>query len=123
MLRHGSGFWLLLQTLAVAIAVVGAVALVVAHERISGNPARESWLLLGCALFVPGASMLSWAAFVQRAITLRTPRWAQRATWRRRAGKCPKCAYELRFDFRHGCPECGWGRSTTRSRRSTAGAG
>jgi hypothetical protein len=26
---------------------------------------------------------------------------------RMRRGVCPKCGYDLRFDFAHGCPECG----------------
>lgn len=34
--------------------------------------------------------------------------------WRRdrrfRRGWCPACRYDLRRDFSHGCPECGWGR-------------
>ncbi|MFT5424728.1 MAG: hypothetical protein ACI89L_002526 [Phycisphaerales bacterium] len=29
---------------------------------------------------------------------------------RRRKGRCPKCAYDLKGDFAAGCPECGWGR-------------
>ncbi len=29
---------------------------------------------------------------------------------RMRRGLCPQCAYDLRADFAHGCPECGWGR-------------
>lgn len=29
---------------------------------------------------------------------------------RRRKGRCPKCAYDLKRDFESGCPECGWGR-------------
>lgn len=27
---------------------------------------------------------------------------------RMRRGRCPVCRYELGFDFRAGCPECGW---------------
>ena len=23
-------------------------------------------------------------------------------------GRCPRCRYDLRHDFSHGCPECGW---------------
>ena len=30
---------------------------------------------------------------------------------RRRRGRCPKCAYDLRHDLATGCPECGWRRS------------
>lgn len=25
-------------------------------------------------------------------------------------GRCPRCAYDLRREFHHGCSECGWGR-------------
>jgi hypothetical protein len=28
----------------------------------------------------------------------------------RHRGKCPKCGYNLEFDFERGCPECGWRR-------------
>ena len=29
---------------------------------------------------------------------------------RRNRGLCPKCAYNLRYEYHAGCPECGWGR-------------
>lgn len=29
---------------------------------------------------------------------------------RARRGRCPRCAYDLRSDLAHGCPECGWKR-------------
>ena len=29
---------------------------------------------------------------------------------RRRHGRCPKCAYDLKADLAAGCPECGWRR-------------
>ena len=29
---------------------------------------------------------------------------------RHNRGLCPKCAYDLRYEFHRGCPECGWGR-------------
>ena len=29
---------------------------------------------------------------------------------RRRRGRCPICAYDLRGDMDRGCPECGWNR-------------
>ncbi len=29
---------------------------------------------------------------------------------RRNRGLCPQCAYNLRYEFHAGCPECGWGR-------------
>jgi hypothetical protein len=31
-----------------------------------------------------------------------------RASRRRRKGKCPRCAYDLKHDFARGCSECGW---------------
>lgn len=33
-----------------------------------------------------------------------------RAGLRRRRGRCPSCAYDLRRDLAGGCPECGWNR-------------
>lgn len=33
---------------------------------------------------------------------------------RRRKGRCPRCAYDLRADFASGCPECGWRRGGAR---------
>ena len=30
---------------------------------------------------------------------------------RRTRGHCPQCDYELRYNFKHGCPECGWRRA------------
>lgn len=37
--------------------------------------------------------------------------WRAVRTHRRRArGHCPHCAYDLRHDLAHGCPECGWNR-------------
>ena len=32
---------------------------------------------------------------------------------RRRKGRCPNCAYDLKSDFSTGCPECGWNRTDT----------
>jgi len=29
---------------------------------------------------------------------------------RQRRGHCPQCNYNLLFDLKSGCPECGWGR-------------
>lgn len=42
-------------------------------------------------------------------IVLVSPRLV-RASLRRRCGRCPACAYDLRGDLPGGCPECGWGR-------------
>lgn len=33
-----------------------------------------------------------------------------------RRGRCPKCKYELRGDYAHGCPECGWNRTNMTSK-------
>ena len=30
---------------------------------------------------------------------------------RRQAGLCPLCGYDLKYDFRTGCSECGWERA------------
>jgi len=34
-----------------------------------------------------------------------------RRLFRRRRGRCPRCAYDLRHDLAAGCPECGWNRA------------
>ncbi len=37
--------------------------------------------------------------------------WRYGRRWiRRRRGRCPRCAYDLRGKFSSGCPECGWKR-------------
>ena len=36
---------------------------------------------------------------------------AARRTLRKRRGRCPMCAYDLRGNLDAGCPECGWNRS------------
>ncbi len=39
--------------------------------------------------------------------------WIQgRRASRRRRGRCPQCAYDLRGEFSAGCPECGWQRAS-----------
>ncbi len=35
---------------------------------------------------------------------------AARRGLRKKRGRCPMCAYDLRGDLDAGCPECGWGR-------------
>lgn len=35
---------------------------------------------------------------------------------RSRHGRCPRCAYDLRSDLHHGCPECGWKRKDEQPR-------
>lgn len=38
--------------------------------------------------------------------------WNASRRWRRmRQGLCPDCTYNLRHEFKGGCPECGWKRS------------
>jgi len=32
----------------------------------------------------------------------------RRRVRRRQAGLCPLCSYDLKYDFRNGCSECGW---------------
>jgi hypothetical protein len=43
---------------------------------------------------------------------LMVPRRFVRELGRMRRGCCVACGYDLGFDFIHGCPECGWRRST-----------
>lgn len=45
-----------------------------------------------------------WSGLVGGAI------WGRRRL-RRRRGRCPRCAYDLRHGVAAGCPECGWGRA------------
>jgi hypothetical protein len=44
-------------------------------------------------------------------LTLAVPRRFVVELSRMRRGCCLKCGYQLGFDFRPGCPECGWRRS------------
>ena len=39
-----------------------------------------------------------------------------RRAWRKHRGRCPRCGYDLRHDFTHGCSECGFGRPTDEPR-------
>lgn len=46
--------------------------------------------------------------------------WSTRVSARRaRRGVCTACGYDLRADFAHGCPECGWNRSPSEAPRSS----
>lgn len=36
-----------------------------------------------------------------------------RAAFRKPAGCCPKCGYDLKSNWAAGCPECGWGKENT----------
>ena len=44
-------------------------------------------------------------------LTLALPRRFILELARMRRGCCLVCGYQLGFDFRAGCPECGWRRS------------
>jgi hypothetical protein len=44
-------------------------------------------------------------------LTLSVPRRFVMELSRMRRGCCLRCGYQLGFDFRSGCPECGWRRS------------
>ncbi len=44
-------------------------------------------------------------------LVIGVPLWRRRS--RRRRGHCVQCAYDLRGDFAHGCPECGWNRPSS----------
>lgn len=41
---------------------------------------------------------------------------------RRRKGRCPKCAYDLKRDFANGCSECGWRKDGQPTRDNSEGA-
>jgi len=45
-------------------------------------------------------------------LTLAVPRRFLVEISRMRRGCCISCGYQLDFDFRAGCPECGWRRSS-----------
>ena len=38
---------------------------------------------------------------------------------RRNKGLCPRCAYDLRYQYSEGCPECGWGRDPIAQEQNT----
>jgi hypothetical protein len=40
------------------------------------------------------------------------------ASRRRRKGKCPRCAYDLKHDFARGCSECGWNKPAAEDARA-----
>jgi hypothetical protein len=69
-------------------------------------PYRPAWsgLLGNWALWSAFLAALSGTGRCIRRFLDRRPRRLQ-------AGLCPTCAYDLRHDFVHGCPECGWQRS------------
>lgn len=58
-----------------------------------------------------------WEGLALDAAAFGAPWWALlmlpgffRRRFRRRRGRCPRCAYDLLGNFAQGCPECGWGR-------------
>jgi hypothetical protein len=51
-------------------------------------------------------------------LTLAVPRRFVLELARMRKGCCLACGYQLGFDFRSGCPECGWRRNAGESRSS-----
>lgn len=40
------------------------------------------------------------------------PRRSVRDALRKHRGHCPRCKYDLGYDFESGCPECGWNRAS-----------
>lgn len=86
--------------------VYGEFRIDLGREKISG---RMTYILLP---LIP-----VWPGFIFNVILYSTP-WififggysSTKRVIRRRRGKCPKCAYDLRGDFESGCSECGWNR-------------
>lgn len=64
-------------------------------------PYRPLWLGLGANTAI--WAVVLWFAFG----VLRTLRRSRRVA----RGRCPACSYNLLFEMRAGCPECGWGRA------------
>lgn len=63
-----------------------------------------------------------WSGVVINALAFGTAAWlvcsvvgSVRRERRFSRGHCPACGYDLRSDYRTGCPECGWHRSTLRA--------
>ncbi len=55
--------------------------------------------------FIANTAVYAGSIFVLWMLLLRS-----RELHRLRHGRCPCCAYDLRFDLASGCPECGWRR-------------
>jgi hypothetical protein len=67
-------------------------------------PLRPIWLnLLLDAAALGGALWLGW-------LLLTRPTRFLAESFRARRGACVRCGYDLQFDLKHGCPECGWRR-------------
>ncbi len=77
-----------------------------AHIR--ALPLRPIWpgLLANSSLYAT-AIFLPWIAFLML-----------RVLHRLRHGRCPQCAYDLRFDLASGCPECSWRREGAQGSQS-----
>jgi hypothetical protein len=69
-------------------------------------PTRVLWSGLAA-----DAAIVGFALWAIAQVFIRPSRILREAL-RMRRGRCPKCAYDLRFDFVQGCPECGFRRAT-----------
>lgn len=69
-------------------------------------PTKPIWggFIVNSALF----ALPVWLVFLLFAVIIA---FGPRRWWRRRRGRCVRCAYDLRHDFARGCPECGWNRT------------
>lgn len=67
-------------------------------------PLRPIWLNL-----LADAAILGGALWLLGLLTTRPLRFLSEAA-RARRGSCVRCGYDLQFDLKHGCPECGWRR-------------
>lgn len=71
-----------------------------------GNIVGDEWIY-----------MLMWAVPIIIVVVYEISRWLRlREVRRHDEGHCPMCDYDLRSDFDHGCPECGWNRKPTDER-------
>ena len=59
--------------------------------------------------FAINTALYALAAMTIHGLWLIARRWI-----RRMRGRCLACAYDLRRDYSHGCPECGWRRADRR---------
>lgn len=110
--RRGPG-WTIIDGKEIPISDPQRIAMMSMTGQIDLMPTRPIWggFLLNTAFF----ALPVWVFFLLVAgfIAFGPRRW-----WRRKRGRCPRCAYDLRRDFARGCPECGWNRSTATSASS-----
>ena len=67
-------------------------------------PLRPIWSNLFLDSTILGVALrLGWLALTRPARVLAE-------SFRARRGACVRCGYDLQFDLKHGCPECGWRR-------------